>query len=410
MESVEKMLQFIDKSDNTIIELETLLTSYPAIAPESGGDGEWLKVAALEKWLKDHGITTIEHFDAPDARVSHGKRPNVVVTIPGKKHNKRLWIMAHTDVVPAGELAQWKQDPFKVLVEGDKIIGRGVEDNQQGLVSSVIAALALREYGITPEHDVKLLFVADEEVGSVYGIDWLLKNTELFKLDDMFIIPDGGKGDSSEIEVAEKNICWIKVTTKGKQCHASKPDDGKNAFLANCEFALLLNAMENTVFTERNPLFDPPRSTLVPTKKDPNVPNINTVPGEDVFYADLRMLPSYSIESTLAAIRDHKEQVEKKYGVTITVEAVMSNESPPTSENAEVVQLLKKSIKKIYNIDARAIGIGGGTVGAYLREKGYQCVVWSTQDETMHAPNEYAKISNIKGDAKVFADLMVTPR
>ncbi len=410
MELLEKMMQFIDKSDSTIIELETLLTSFPAIAPESGGDGEWLKVSALEQWLREHGITNIEHFDAPDTRVSHGKRPNLVVTIPGKKHNKRLWIMAHTDVVPAGEISQWKQDPFKVLVEGDKIIGRGVEDNQQGLVSSVIAALALQQHGITPEHDVKLLFVADEEVGSVYGIDWLLKNTDIFVPDDMFIIPDGGKADSSEIEVAEKNICWIKVTTKGKQCHASKPDDGKNAFLANCEFALLLNSMENTVFTERNPLFDPPRSTLVPTKKDPNVPNINTVPGEDVFYADLRMLPCYTIEATLAALHEHKAQVEKKYGVTIAVEAVMSNESPPTPENAEVVQLLKKSIKKIYNIDARAIGIGGGTVGAYLRAKGYQCVVWSTQDETMHAPNEYAKISNIKGDAKVFADLMMTPR
>mgnify|MGYP005847613405 CR=1 FL=1 len=410
MSDFTHILSFIDASEKIIIELETLLTSYPAIAPESGGDGEWLKVSALEQWLIQHGISSIEHYDAPDSRVSRGKRPNIVVTIPGKKHNKRLWIMAHTDVVPPGELSLWKQDPFKVLVEGDKIIGRGVEDNQQGLVSSVVAVLALLEQGITPEHDIKLLFVADEEVGSEYGIDWLIKNTNLFQADDMFIIPDGGKGDSSEIEIAEKNICWIKVTATGKQCHASKPDDGKNSFLANCEFALLLNSMEHTVFTERNPLFDPPRSTLVPTKKELNVSNINTVPGEDIFYADLRMLPCYSIKDTLETINKHKSSIEQKYGVTITVESVMSNESPPTAEQAEVVKLLKQSIKKVYNIDARAIGIGGGTVGAYLRSQGYQCVVWSTQDETMHAPNEYTKISNIKGDAKVFADLMMTAR
>jgi succinyl-diaminopimelate desuccinylase len=56
------------------------------------------------------------------------------------------------------------------------------------------------------------------------------------------------------------------------------------------------------------------------------------------------------------------------------------------------------------------VGIGGGTVGAYLRKAGYPCVVWSTQDETMHAANEYAKISNIIGDAKVFAHLMMAER
>ena len=400
----------IEAHEKTAIELETLLTSFPAIAPESGGDGEWLKVEALEQWLVRRGITAIEHFDAPDARVTHKKRPNIVVTIPGKKHDKRLWIMAHTDVVPPGEVTLWKHDPFSVVVEDGKILGRGVEDNQQGLVSSVLAALALKDASLVPEHDVKLLFVADEEVGSEYGISWLLKNTKLFQKDDMVIIPDGGKGDSSEIEVAEKNICWLKVLTRGKQCHASKPDDGTNSFLANCEFALLLNSLENTVFTERNKLFDPPRSTIVPTKKDANVPNINTVPGEDVFYADLRMLPCYTISQTMEEIRRQKTSVEKKYGETISGEAVMQNQSPPTPENAEVVTLLKQSIKKVYGVDAHAIGIGGGTVGAYLRAEGYNCVVWSTQDETMHAPNEYAKISNLIGDAKVFVDLMLTSR
>jgi acetylornithine deacetylase/succinyl-diaminopimelate desuccinylase-like protein len=34
---------------------------------------------------------------------------------------------------------------------------------------------------------------------------------------------------------------------------------------------------------------------------------------------------------------------------------------------------------------------------------GFNTVVWATQDETLHEPNEYVKMSNIMNDAKVFA-------
>lgn len=410
MSTIDSVLKYLDDSEQAIIELQSLLTAIPAMAPESGGDGEWKKAVALENWLRAHGIAQIEHFDAPDSRVSDGKRPNLVATIKGKKAGKRLWIMAHTDIVPEGEHSLWQTDPFKAVVKDGKIYGRGVEDNQQGLVSSVFAALAVLESGLVPEHDVKLLFVADEEFGSVYGIQWLLKNNSLFQKDDLIIIPDGGKADGSEIETAEKNICWLKVRTTGKQCHASKPDDGKNPFLANCELAMRLNAMETEVFTDRSPIFDPDRSTITPTKKEANVPNINTVPGEDVFYLDMRVLPQYSVDFVVAEASKRMREIEKKYGVSVSAEVVMKNESPATPVDAPVVSLLQAAISATTGVQSKPIGIGGGTVGAYLRQAGFDCVVWSTQDETMHAPNEYTKISNIISDGKVFARLMLASR
>ncbi len=410
MNETETVLETISNSEKTIIELETLLTAIPALAPESGGDGEWIKAAALEAWLQKKGIAGIEHFDAPDDRVTAKKRPNLVATLKGRKPGKRLWIMAHTDIVPEGDKALWASDPFTATVRDGKIYGRGVEDNQQGLVSAVIAAMALNQNKVQPEHDVKLLFVADEEYGSVFGIQWLLKNADLFAKDDLIVIPDGGKHDSSEIETAEKNICWLKLITKGKMCHASMPDDGANAFLANCDLAVRLHRMETEVLTDRNPIFSPTRSTITPTKKEANVPNINTIPGDDVFYVDMRVLPQYSIDFVLAESEKRMREVEKIYNVKISHEIVQRNESPATAVDAPVVGLLKKAIKETYGVEARPVGIGGGTVGAYLRQVGYPCVVWSTQDETMHAPNEYTKISNIVGDAKVFARLMLAER
>ncbi len=410
MSELEKAIAFIGGSEAGVIELEKILTAIPALAPESGGDGEWKKAEALEAWLRKHGIVAIERHDAPDDRVSARMRPNIVATIKGRKPGKRLWVMAHTDVVPEGDRSLWETEPFEAVVKDGKIFGRGVEDNQQGLVSSVFAALSLVKNGIVPDHDVKLLFVADEEFGSVYGIQWLLANRTLFAPDDLIVVPDSGSHDGSEIEVAEKNICWLKLIAKGKQCHASRPDDGANAFLANCDLALRINALEREVFTARDGIFVPDRTTLTPTKKDANVPNINTVPADDAFYVDMRILPRYSVDSVLVEVGKAMREVELKYGVKMSYEEVQRNDSPPTAVDAPVVLLLKKAIEATYGIAGRAIGVGGGTVGAYLRKAGFPCVVWSRQDETMHAPNEYARIGNLIGDAKVFARLMLAER
>jgi succinyl-diaminopimelate desuccinylase len=63
---------------------------------------------------------------------------------------------------------------------------------------------------------------------------------------------------------------------------------------------------------------------------------------------------------------------------------------------------LKAALKQLRGLDAKAIGIGGGTVGAYFRRKGIHTAVWSTLDDMAHQPNEYCKIENMVNDAKVF--------
>jgi len=407
MSNKEIVFKSIDAYEREIVALETLLTSIPAMAPESGGQGELIKAEALTEWLKKNGITDIVRYDAKDSRVESGIRPNMVATIKGKSDARRLWIMSHLDVVPEGDRSMWKSDPFTVVEKDGKLYGRGVEDNQQGLVSGVFAALALMRNNIVPEHTIKLLFVADEEVGSKFGIQHLLDNEKLFQKDDFIIIPDGGAHDSSEIEVAEKNLMWLKITTKGKQCHGSVPDEGRNAFLAACDLALKVNRLDKEKFNAHNPLFNPDRSTFSPTKKEANVPNINTIPGDDVFYFDCRILPEYPNEVVLTEIKRLMAETEKVHGVTMTVELAQAVESRPTPKDADVVKALSAAVKEVYGVTAKPIGIGGGTVGAYLRNAGYDCVVWSRLDETAHQPNECAQLANIKGDARVLASLML---
>ncbi|HWP69039.1 MAG TPA: M20 family metallo-hydrolase [Rectinemataceae bacterium] len=401
----DKVFSFIETAVGGIVELETLLTSIPAIAPESGGQGEVEKAAALEKWLKAAGIVDIVRMDAPDSRVASGIRPNIVATIPGKNDVSRLWIMTHLDVVPDGERSLWKSDPWKVVVKDGSLIGRGVEDNQQGLVSSVFAALAFLKQGFVPERTIKLLFVADEEVGSKFGIQYLLENYSLFGKEDLIIVPDGGNAEGTDIEVAEKNICWLRVKTIGQQTHAAMPDKGVNAFLAASDLAVRIHNLEKTVFTARNSLFEPDRTTINPTKKEANVPNVNTIPGDDVFCVDMRILPEYPVAFALEEVKKVASAVEAEHNVKIIFEVLQSNESRATPVDAPVVKALSKAVSDVYGVAARAIGIGGGTVGAYLRKAGFECVVWARMNDTAHQPNESADIANIIGDAKVFAAL-----
>ncbi|MDD7013259.1 MAG: M20 family metallo-hydrolase [Candidatus Treponema excrementipullorum] len=404
--SFDAVKKRIASSKAEIVELETLLTSHPALAPESGGDGELEKVIALEGWLKSQGFTQFQRFDAPDSRVSSGIRPNLVVTIPGKDDSFSVWFMAHTDVVPVGELSLWHTDPWKVIEKDGRLYGRGVEDNQQGLVASTVAALALLREGITPPHTVKLLFVADEEVGSTYGIKYLLKEHNLFKKDDIILIPDGGDSQGATIEVAEKNLMWLQFTVKGKQTHGSRPDEGINATLAGYDLALRVHGLE-TVFDKRDTLFDPPYSTFQPTKKEANVPNINTIPGEDVFCMDCRILPCYTLDQVRVELRRCVKEVEDKYGVKVEWTEPQTAESPATPVDAPVARRLAEAVKAVTGVDTRFIGIGGGTVGAELRVKGFNAVVWSKLDETAHQPNEYTIIDNLISDSQVMAYMML---
>ncbi|MBR5032269.1 MAG: M20 family metallo-hydrolase [Treponema sp.] len=410
MGSIQEMTpaDFLNNSHSDIVELESLLTSIPAIAPEGGGDGETKKCDALEAWLKQNGFAkngcTIERFEAPDSRVSSGVRPSLVVTIPGKDDSQRVWVMAHIDVVPVGDLSLWNTDPWKVIEKDGKLYGRGVEDNQQGLCSAVFAGLYFVKNGITPSNTVKLLFVADEENGSEYGVKWLLKNTSLFCKNDLVLIPDGGDSQGQTIEIAEKNLLWLRVHVMGKQTHGSRPDNGANACLAACALSLKLHELEK-IFDKKNKLFEPDYSTFQPTKREKNVDSINIIPGEDTFCMDCRILPCYSLKEVLEQVDKCCREVETQYGVKVEYTTPQKSESPATSVDAPVAQKLAAAIKKTHGIEPRFIGIGGGTVGAELRREGIDAVVWSTLDDQAHQPNEYCVIENLIKDSLTLIEM-----
>ncbi|OPY19083.1 MAG: Succinyl-diaminopimelate desuccinylase [Syntrophus sp. PtaB.Bin075] len=403
-----KLSTRIDTYEKAMIEMQAAFTALPALSPDSGGQGEYEKAQYLLCQLREWGFPDITEINAPDARVPSGCRPNILAGLPGRNPEMTVWILTHLDIVPPGELSFWDSDPYRVSVKGRRVYGRGTEDNQQDMVSSLFAAKAFLDEGILPEASIGLAFVSDEETGSQFGLDFVLKNVRNpFRMTDLIIVPDAGNDEGTMIEIAEKSILWLKFKTTGKQCHGSKPHLGRNAFLAASHLIVELSKLYK-LYSKSDLLYEPPVSTFEPTRKDANVPNINTIPGEDVFFMDCRVLPDYSLLDILLEIRRMADKIQDQFDVIIEITAVQENQAAlPTSENAPVIRALQNAIKEVYSAEAFPGGIGGGTVAAHFRKQGYPVAVWSRLGQMAHQPNEFCSIDTMLGNAKIYAHLFL---
>ncbi|WP_243363747.1 M20 family metallo-hydrolase [Fundidesulfovibrio terrae] len=401
------ILEHISASRDQVVDLQRILVSIPAVGPDNGGLGERAKADAMLAWLKEHGVTDVTEYRAPDERVPCGHRPSIKAVIPGQDASRTFWVISHLDVVPPGDMALWGTKPFELAVDGDALVGRGVEDNHQGVVASLLLADAMVKTGAVPPVNYGMLLVADEENGSKFGLEWLLKNhPEIFGKNDLYLIPDFGIPSSEMVEIAEKSMLWLRITLSGKQCHASSPEEGVNTLVATAAFILRLTKLHDR-FPAVNELFKPANSTFQPTKKEANVENVNTIPGRDVFYMDCRVLPQYELDDVLEAVYEMGREICATYGVTAEYHIVQKEQAAPaTPKNAEIVTRVLRGVEAVYGGKPRPMGVGGGTVAAYLRRAGLDAVVWATWVPNAHQPNERSLIKNNIGDAKVMATVL----
>lgn len=395
-EAIDRMIEGYEKD---MVETLSDMIAIKAVSPESGGYGEGRRADFLEGALKGMGARCrrIEYKDG-----SGTMRPNLVCT--HGKGNRTLWIVAHTDTVAEGDASLWKTDPFKARVSDGKVYGRGSSDNGQGVISAIYAMKALRESGADTKYRVGIALVADEELGSRYGIQKLIGDN-VFGNDDLFLVPDWGTPRGDRIEIAEKGMLWLKVTVHGKQVHASVPDTGVNAYRYGSMLALELERRFRKRFGARDAIFEPAHSTFEMTKHEKNVDSVNIIPGTDVFYIDCRALPRYSLDDVLReASRVSGERNFRKARIEIETYSRV-DAAQPTSKDSELVLLLKNAVKDVKGITPGVTGIGGGTCASFFRKMGMDAAVWSTLEDTAHQPNEYARIKDMVGDTKAIARL-----
>lgn len=403
---IEQLCGYLDSQQDRVIHWQRELTARPALGPDNSGTGEQEKAAWLTEELVRLGLSDIRQHPCPDTRVPAGFRPNISARVPGKSA-RTLWVIGHMDVVPPGDLKLWKSPPYELRVDGDFIYGRGVEDNQQAIVTALLAAEALIRNQRTPDVSLGLLFVSDEETGMHYGLPHVLESApELIRQDDLILVPDMGDDAGGMVEIAEKSCLWLRFTVTGKQCHASTPEQGINSLVAASACVMELERLYR-VFRNKNSMYAPAWSTFVPSKKEANVENVNTLPGRDVFYLDCRVLPEYSLADVEKEVRAIAGEVDGRYGTTTEVEIVHREQAPtPTPADSPTVRRLTAALKSLRGIEAKLCGVGAQTVAANLRHKHLHAAVWATLIPNAHTPNERSRISATIADAKVVLTML----
>lgn len=402
-----KINSIVDSCREEIVEDIIEMNSIPSVNPRMGGKGELKRFEWIEKKLKSYSLG-FKVYDVPDDAVAQGIRRNLIVLFPGSTDtSKTLWFIAHVDTVNTGDLGLWDTDPFTPTVDKDKIYGLGVEDNSQAVVEMIYTCKIMKQEGIKAKCNVGFIFASDEETGSRYGLQALLKEN-IFSQNDEAIVPDGGSPDGCFVEIAEKSQVWIKFTVKGKQSHASMPQLGINACSAGMHLGVAIEDTLKEIYSRRDEMFNPPYSTFELTQKFVNVDSPNVLPGQDQFVMDLRILPQYPVAQVTETIdKVIKEFEERNRGIKASYEFLTRVEAPkPTDSNSLVVKNLVSSISETGR-EAFFGGIGGGTCAAILRKHNIPAVVWSTLDDLAHQPNEYVKISNVLNDTKIFLSTVV---
>lgn len=365
------------------------------------------KYRLVQAAIREAGPDDEVEVHAPDDRVPDGVRPNLLARFTGRDASRTLWILSHVDVVPPGDPGLWDTDPFAPVLKRGFLYGRGVEDNGQALAASLFAVKAVKE-GSAPAMNVGLAVVSDEETGSRYGLDYVLQQRlDLFSPDDLIVVPDAGNEDGTDIEVAEKHLLQVRFTARGKQGHASRPDLCRNTLRAIAHLIVALDTGLPQAFGTENRFFTPATSTFEPTRKDANVPNVNTIPGENIVYFDCRILPNESLDGVLEKMRHVAADVGARFEVEITAEPHMRFDAPdPTPADAPVVVALAQAVQEVVGVQARPMGIGGQTVAAFFRKRNLPAAVWSRLLNHAHAPNECISVENLALNTKVFARMM----
>ena len=401
----DQIIKKVSENRQQIINSMLKTLSIKAISPSSGGTGESNRAEYLEKLLISFDLKT-QRYEYKDK--TGCVRPNIISTLGFEKNKKRIWLVAHMDTVAPGEIKLWNRDPFEPYVLDGKIYARGSSDNGQDLIASIYTIKILSELTKTPKYGLGIALVADEEMGSEYGIQKLI-NDKLFNKDDLVIVPDAGDEKGLWIEVAEKGMLWLRFTIMGKQIHASVPNEGVNAYLHAMEFLMTLREDLQKKFNAQNKLFAPNYSTFEITKHEANVESINIIPGTEISYMDCRVLPEYKIADVLSFIKKNAESFcMRNKGVKINVEVVNKEEAaPPTDSNSEIVKLMSSAVESSLGAKPKIIGIGGGTCAAFFRKAKIDAVAWSIDNQMAHQINEYCYVESILKDAEVFLSLFL---
>ncbi|MCF3932577.1 M20/M25/M40 family metallo-hydrolase [Acuticoccus sp. M5D2P5] len=205
---------------------ETALLKALVVRPTENPPGdtnaamEWLGL-----WLQDRGHT-VEWHPCPAPFGRHYGRGEVINLVVRHTFGAGPTVALHAplDTIPAG--SHWRHDPFGAEIKDGLLFGRGARDSKADIVAYIFAFEALIADPAGLSGTLELHITADEESGGFLGPAFLLSHH--------LSAPDAviAAGTAYQVIVGQEGVLHMEVILRGRQAHASRPEDGHDAMIA----------------------------------------------------------------------------------------------------------------------------------------------------------------------------------
>lgn len=154
----------------------------------------------------------------PELHALAPERPNLILRLG--EGAPRLILAAHMDTMPPGDLRRWRSDPFRLERENGRLVGLGSADMKAAIAAMLVAAARVAR---NPElaGSLTLIFVADEENCSYYGMEWLARE-QLLEADAAVVVEPSSFGERSweRLFVGQRGSCLVWLTARGEPGHS----------------------------------------------------------------------------------------------------------------------------------------------------------------------------------------------
>jgi acetylornithine deacetylase len=247
----ERALAAIDRSA-VVSSLHELL----AIPSVSGSDAESDVQHQLAKAVEELGLdvdlwsmdldelAAVDGFPGTEAERSEAW--GLVGTTAGASAPPALVLQGHVDVVPPGDLAHWRSEPFQPTLRGGRIHARGACDMKAGVVANLAAVQALRNSGAPLPGGLAVHLVIGEEDGGLGAFGTLRRG-------------HGGRAcvitepTSGTLITGAAGALTFTIDVPGAATHAATPYAGSSAIDSYVRLHMGLQSLQ----AERNRIVEP---------------------------------------------------------------------------------------------------------------------------------------------------------
>ena len=314
-----------------------------------------------------------------------------------RKGSKRplLVFAGHTDVVPPGNINEWKTKPFVPEVKDNILYGRGASDMKSSISAMISAAQKFVKDNPDHKGSIGFLLTSDEEGPAKYGTQ---KVIEKFKKDDIEIDycvvgePTSSEKFGDTIKNGRRGSLTGYLKIIGIQGHIAYPELAKNPIHIAGSLISKLNDYE---WDNGNKYF-PKTSFQISSVKSDEVAS-NMIPRSIDIVFNLR----FSSELTQDDIKNNFKNIISKFNCEYEIDWNCSAEPFITNEG-RLTKVLQEAIKETININSNLSTTGGTSDARFISQHAKETVEFGPLNKTAHKINENINLQNLTDLEKIY--------